>query len=523
MPRLHPHFASVALLVGVVGLATAPATFAQSANDLRIELSGVTIAGGEAWAGPQGVGMSYRRPVGGDRASESLHRDATMSGSAVVGGRQVWGHGPYFLDSTVSKWFGSLVDGRYVVSVLMRMNYNCAIRWGSMQCSWSSQRTSQGFRIDAIPPEVPQLLISEESARSTDGIAWTPVGDYGSGLSHYELMVDEVPVARVEAQECGSTCVASVPAATLPDGAHSVHVRALDMVGNVSDSGIATLTVIDGPIVEMDAEPAFVIAGRDTVLRAMASVPNGGALTYAWDTDGDDIYETDTGLTPSVTVGLSAETVVGVRVTAPGGGTATDARLIDVRPAPGSEDPGVTINNGARFTATPTVTLSVSWPDGATTMRISTDGGFRTSYSMPVHDEVPFTLVADEGSRLPHVIYVRFRGKGISARETYSDDIILDTTTPVLTKVVAVDVVGQAANAKTHTAARTRRVRITTWATDAISGVRSIQVASSRRRGVVHTIPFAKVVTIPAPAGPMVVRVIDAAGNPSRWRAVGVR
>ena len=169
----------------------------------------------------------------------------------------------------------------------------------------------------------------------------------------------------------------------------------------------------------------------------------------------------------------------------------------------------MTINDGDRFTRDPDVTLSLSWPDGATGMKIATDGGFKGATTVPVAPTATVQLAADDNSLLPHVVYVRFSGAGLDARETYTDDIILDTIPPVIDTAVAKPV-------------GTKAVRVTTRVRDAVSGPRSMQVT----RAVTTpgtTVAYAPSVRAPMKGRRVSIRVADAAGNWSKWKSVVTR
>jgi hypothetical protein len=287
----------------------------------------------------------------------------------------------------------------------------------------------------------------------------------------------------------------------MPDGSRHVTVRAIDGVGNVAEAHVAR-DVRDTPQVRLVDPPLFVLKGRQVLLKAAASVPNGGELSYDWDLDGDGRFETSTSAAPSVRVTPDDDVTIAVRATAPGGGTATAEHDLDVRVVPPSDDPGVTIEQGERFTNNQRVTLELSWPAGATTMRIGTDGGFRGVRAQPVQAEATLRLDQAADSRLPHVVYVRFQGPGIDARETYTDDIILDTTAPVIDRATADQVRGGA--------------RIMSRARDGLSGVESLEVTAGPRRPVTR-VPYARRATVRVAAARPLVRVVDRAGNASRW------
>jgi glucose/arabinose dehydrogenase len=84
--------------------------------------------------------------------------------------------------------------------------------------------------------------------------------------------------------------------------------------------------------------------------------PEGGALTYAWDLDGDGAYDDSTAANPSYTYLTQASVTARLRVTDPGGQTGTASVVITVGNPP-SSSPVVTIDNP---------TASTQWSVGQT-------------------------------------------------------------------------------------------------------------------------------------------------------------
>jgi glucose/arabinose dehydrogenase len=84
--------------------------------------------------------------------------------------------------------------------------------------------------------------------------------------------------------------------------------------------------------------------------------PEGGALTYAWDLDGDGAYDDSTIVNPTWTYSTPAAVPVGLRVTDPGGLSATTTVTVTVGNPPSSA-PVVTIDNP---------TASTQWSVGQT-------------------------------------------------------------------------------------------------------------------------------------------------------------
>lgn len=470
-----------------IAAAAAPAALGQS-SDWSITIGRSAQSGGVTWTGPDGAEATWTRPSWAGQASDALLR----------GTRLAWFSGWFTPGGDVTRSWSNLTEGSYTVRVDMRTVVTCSGRI----CSYGQERKTTGFSVDLTPPGAPQVEAPDGPVESTAPVRWTPVGDGGAGLARYEVLVDGVVQADLGAGACGAQCEVTLPASLLPDGPHDVQVRAVDRVGNAAQGSAPPRDVRDTPRVAFVAPPAFVIRGRAVTLRAAASTDNGGSIAYAWDTNGDGTFDADTGATPAVTITPDADATVRVRATAPGGGQATADLSLDVRPAALGDSPGVSIEDGARFTRTPRVQLAIAWPDGATGMRIATDGGFKGADWRPVASEAAIALEADPDARLPHVVYVRFRGRGIDARETYTDDIILDTTAPVV----------DAATAQPAPSG----IRVTTRARDALSGLDSLQVTAGPGRPVT-TVPYVARATVRVKGRRPLVRVVDRAGNESGW------
>ena len=481
------------LAAATLAMAAAPVALGQ---EWSLGVDRAVNIGGEAWTGPDGAVVQFTPPFSSGTALISLLVNGVSRGSSG-----------YFGFSGQGQWhFASLQDGAYTARVRLESTHVCR----GWMCNWQTSTRNTTFRVDRTPPSPPSLGTDPSGPRtSSDPIEWWPSTDWGAGVAAYELSVDGVQRARIEPGACTHVCQATLEPSLLPDGPHAVSVRATDGVGNASDSGQVALTISDTPTVELVSPPKFVIAGRTATVTARGATPNHSPLTYAWDTDGNGSFETDTGDSPTVRISPKADITLAVQVTAAGGQQATASAPIDVRKTPPSDEPGVTINDGDRFTREAEVTLSMSWPDGATGMRIATDGSFKGATTVPVAPTATITLKADDNALLPHVVYVRFQGAGIDARETYTDDIILDTTPPVIQQVAATPISAKA-------------VRVTTRVRDAVSGPKRLQVARSVSvQGT--TVAYAPTVRAAVKGSKVAVRVADAAGNWSRWKTVAAR
>jgi 6-phosphogluconolactonase (cycloisomerase 2 family) len=181
-----------------------------------------------------------------------------------------------------------------------------------------------------------------------------------------------------------------------------------------------------------------------------------------------------------------------------------------VRPSGIPNPPGlassVTINDGARFTSSPNVSLTIT--GGAYSLRLSNDGSFGgPAMRLRSGERYPWTLQDTGLGRDVRRAYVRFTWPGYGSwKQDVSDDIVLDQRPPTLTQARARHAAGGAA-------------RLALRARDNRSGVRKLQLTSSRARPG-RTLRFRRTLTIRRLPPRAWARVIDGAGNPSRWRRV---
>lgn len=177
---------------------------------------------------------------------------------------------------------------------------------------------------------------------------------------------------------------------------------------------------------------------------------------------------------------------------------------------------GISINEGARFTNTPRVTLEVVWPGCTSALLISNDGGFRKAQSRPVSARTPWVLDSSGPERLPKTVYLRFDGAPVN----FTDDIILDQTPPLVIAATA-SIARRMATSNGRAERRpAETVRVRIRARDRVSGIRAMKVTDDRRRPV-RARPFRGITTFDTGKNSIFVRVRDGAGNWSAWTKVG--
>lgn len=192
---------------------------------------------------------------------------------------------------------------------------------------------------------------------------------------------------------------------------------------------------------------------------------------------------------------------------------------------------GVSINDGAEFTNAKKVKMYVTGPSGSMKAIISNDGGFKKSTTFDLVDAssvINWELVATKDERLPKTVYVKFLTKTQTQSSPYTDDIILDTTIPVLSNVSAEANTAPASAVTVAAVKKPTGAKIVVKATDANSGVGTIEI-KSKKNGKTTTVIYNKptaasqTVLVKTTAKTLYVRVLDRAANASPWKTVTVK
>jgi hypothetical protein len=188
-------------------------------------------------------------------------------------------------------------------------------------------------------------------------------------------------------------------------------------------------------------------------------------------------------------------------------------------PPPPPDTVGVTINNGAIATNSLNVTLTVHEKSGATGVKVSNDGGFGAGtqdFSLAGNDTYAWTLNTFGSGRATRVVYVRFPGSS-DPDQTFSDDIIYDTTAPALAKVRSKASTEQT-KVRTAAAGSSGSRLLVLDATDPHhgSGLAGIEVVKTKGDAPTK-LAYAPKVTVSGVGDHPYVRVIDNAGNHSGW------
>jgi VCBS repeat-containing protein len=200
------------------------------------------------------------------------------------------------------------------------------------------------------------------------------------------------------------------PAANF-NGADSFTYRAHDGVDESAETtvGLAVNSVNDTPTAEAGG-PYAVDEGGSLALAGSGTDVEPGALTFAWDLDGDGAFDDATGPSPSFSAGDGPATVtIAVRVTDADGASATDSATIEVRnvapvtqadSSTTDEDtplavsaPGV-LGNDSDFD--PLTATLVTGPDHGT-LSLQADGSFAYTPEADFNGADSFTYRAHDG------------------------------------------------------------------------------------------------------------------------------
>ena len=192
---------------------------------------------------------------------------------------------------------------------------------------------------------------------------------------------------------------------------------------------------------------------------------------------------------------------------------------------------GVSINDGAEFTNSKKVKMYVTGPTGSVKAILSNDGGFKKSTTFNLVDAssvINWELVATEDERLPKTVYVKFLTKTQTQSSPYTDDIILDTTIPVLSNVSAEANTAPASAVTVAAVKKPTGAKIVVKAKDTNSGVGKIEI-KSKKNGKTTTVIYNKptaasqTVSVKTTSKTLYVRVLDRAANASPWKTVMVK
>jgi hypothetical protein len=361
---------------------------------------------------------------------------------------------------------------------------------------------------DDTTPPAPFSLVAPAGgaylATATPLLTWNATTD--DTLYAYTVVMDANPdEGDVSPQSCPAPAVCSfqVPAGTpLAEGTHTWRVVAYDDWNNSTDPGPRSFVVDTQPPVA----PQITSATSQGV-RWTASSDATSAVSYQVVLDGSVIGATAETAYASTAADPSADHVWRIVASDQAGNRATSAPVpvpgtaIPVAPTAG---PSVVIDHGARFTATRTVDVALTWPSDATHLLLS-----NRPLASPGDLWRPLTATARwrlAGTGLdgrPSSVYAAFATSG-GVHGPVRAQIVLDLARPTVARAVR----------------RGRTVRL--WAHDRVSGLARVQAASDRGHPS-KAVAFAPLLELGPRTRAGWVRVVDAAGNHSAWRRVRTR
>lgn len=198
------------------------------------------------------------------------------------------------------------------------------------------------------------------------------------------------------------------------------------------------------------------------------------------------------------------------------------SRTFKVFLSPPGSNTGISISGGKPFSNSKNVFLEINWPEFASAVRLSNDGGFGNAVTVTKRLSPTTTWELDDSVKgvYTKVVYARFVGEGIDATKTFSDDIILDTTAPSINSASA--------------SLGSGSVKLGLLATDDISGLDKVEVKTgsqivSREYGTNLTLNTKELTITTASAlvrklsmPKIEVRISDKAGNWSAFKTVSV-
>lgn len=197
--------------------------------------------------------------------------------------------------------------------------------------------------------------------------------------------------------------------------------------------------------------------------------------------------------------------------------------VVPVEPQPSLTplvQPAVMINDGAVYTNSHKVALTLAWPTGAIGVEISNDAAFGTARSFRKLPFVSWDLVKTGKPFRSRSVFARFIGPDGARGSAVSDSIVLDPMAPEIA-AVSLRLLGRATGRSRQGDARRQRYRIAVDAKDGGSGVDTIQIQTFRNHSLlVRAYSDSSRVDLTTSSRRFRLRVIDRAGNASEWKSV---
>lgn len=149
------------------------------------------------------------------------------------------------------------------------------------------------FSVDVASPDAPVLLLPADGTlinESTPTYSWDAGHDENSGLSHYDLYIDNIFIIEDIGVSEGE-----ISSPELNDGLHKWFIRAYDQAGNFADSQVFELTIDTTP---SETKPGVTPTGPDGQSGWYIAEPSlcfstneTSTIYYCFDSDEHQVYE----------------------------------------------------------------------------------------------------------------------------------------------------------------------------------------------------------------------------------------
>jgi hypothetical protein len=425
----------------------------------------------EGWVNSRAVEVSFS----GTTSSETLEAGAVNRNAAAT----AWNWLPATEGEVVSTVYTFTQDGTLPLYLQLREQYGRAaiVVQGTVQ-------------IDTVRPNSTMQALPATISSAEIELDWSGSDDR-SGLASYDVEVRE---------GTGGEWMPLLSATTVTDttftGQHGItyyfRARARDVAGNVEawpyDYDAYTLVDTVAPTGSLTINAgAHATTARQVTLYLPASDAHNSVNQMRLSTDGTSWGEWQGRATPfnyTLPQGDGPQTVYAQYRDAAGNSSAAVSDTIRLDEAAGSDEL-VTINNGALWTNSTSVTLTISAPARTSNMRLSNDGGFANAGWQLFESRPEWELIPYGSYAIPRTVYVRVRNMDGTESTVYSDEIIYDPVPPTGTLSIQ-----SVTNNSVH-------VNLSAQDPDNLSGVAFMRVGLTPNLSQVAWQPYASSRTLP--------------------------
>jgi MYXO-CTERM domain-containing protein len=232
-------------------------------------------------------------------ATPTLSWNATTDAGSGLAKYQIWIDGSLAIDNIAATATSAtptvaLTDGTHTWQVY------------AVDAAGAFRRSRQkpALSVDTIAPAAFSLASPADGSVSvspTPSLCWNQSSDSGSGLDHYQLVIDGAMV-RDGISDPGYGQVCATPTAAIAVGAHSWSAKAIDLAGNVRTS-TDTWTIYFGVVPEPSRD-----AGADTTIDSPIDAAPDGPTATATSTSTATNTLTTTGTTTATNTGSATVT-----------------------------------------------------------------------------------------------------------------------------------------------------------------------------------------------------------------------